>query len=178
MEYLDPTYLISTIADYREYCHDINATGGFRSARSSEARQNFGRWLCPPHFRQPPDHLLSARASCIRASDHNLGWFAVWQYYGFGESYYAYENFQNQSVHHRFEVLKMKPTNIAWPFGLAVALHGATIPDMDSNRGRDVFESRRLHSVPCVKWTRAKTGPDLAKIVDRGFSPAMLAGTM
>ena len=26
MTYLDPTFLIATIADYREYCHDVSAT--------------------------------------------------------------------------------------------------------------------------------------------------------
>jgi hypothetical protein len=25
---------------------------------------------------------------------HNIGWFAIWQYYGFGEAYYSYESFQ------------------------------------------------------------------------------------
>lgn len=61
---------------------------------------------------------------------------------------------------------------------LATALSAADLPDMDSRRGQQVFESGGCIQCHALSGRGGTTGPDLAKIIDRGFTPATLAGTM
>jgi mono/diheme cytochrome c family protein len=61
------------------------------------------------------------------------------------------------------------------PLTLAV---GAVLPSADSQRGQDVFQKQgcvRCHSVQGSGGTGA---PDLGRVVDRNFTPALLASTM
>ncbi|HYA17206.1 MAG TPA: hypothetical protein VEF06_07060 [Bryobacteraceae bacterium] len=95
MTYLDPGFLITDIADYREYCHDVSATanatlpGFLKKARLSiggSALLTSGSR--PTTYYQP---LVKLAVPLARG----LGWFATWQYYGFGDAYYSYESFQS-----------------------------------------------------------------------------------
>jgi mono/diheme cytochrome c family protein len=58
------------------------------------------------------------------------------------------------------------------------SLHAATPLGMDSTRGQQVFESRGCVQCHRLNGRGGNTAPDLGRIVDRGFTPAMLAGTM
>jgi hypothetical protein len=94
IEYLDPGTLLSAISNYREYCHDVTATAnavlpgflnhGRISAGGSALLTSGSR---PTTYYQP-------LAKVTVPITERIGWFAVWQYYGFGETYYVYENFR------------------------------------------------------------------------------------
>ena len=94
MSYLDPGTLLPTIARYREYCHDANATANLKLKRGSIAAGGSALLTAgsrPTTYYQP---LVKIQVPIT----HNLGWFAVWQYYGFGETYYNYESFQTNLI--------------------------------------------------------------------------------
>ncbi len=96
--YLDPTYLDPALSNYREYCHDVMATinavlpgflgGGTVSAGGSAMLTSGSR---PTTYYQP---LIKVNTPITK----NIAWFAIWQYYGFRESYYLFENFQNNLI--------------------------------------------------------------------------------
>ncbi|MES1262547.1 MAG: cytochrome C, partial [Acidobacteriota bacterium] len=50
----------------------------------------------------------------------------------------------------------------------------AALPDVDSMRGAQVFQTH--HCIEC--HAPGKMGPDLGRIMDRGYTPDLLAGTM
>lgn len=96
--YLDPTYLDSGLSNYREYCHDVMATvNAVLPALFDHAKISAGGSALltsgsrPTTYYQP---LIKVNAPITK----NIGWFAIWQYYGFGESYYSYENFQTNLI--------------------------------------------------------------------------------
>jgi mono/diheme cytochrome c family protein len=60
----------------------------------------------------------------------------------------------------------------------AAALSAAPPPAMDSTRGQQVFQSSGCVQCHSLNGRGGKAAPDLGKIIDRGFSPAMLAATM
>ena len=69
----------------------------------------------------------------------------------------------------------MRTITFLLPLTLAV---GAVLPSADSQRGQDVFQKQgcvRCHSVQGSGGTGA---PDLGRVVDRNFTPALLASTM
>jgi hypothetical protein len=98
IDYLDPTYLIPTLSSYREYCHDVNAVvnatlPGFLNHATVSAG---GSALLTSGSRPTTYYQPIIRFSMPITS--HIGWFAIWQYYDFGEAYYAYEDFQNHLV--------------------------------------------------------------------------------
>jgi len=70
----------------------------------------------------------------------------------------------------------MKRLAIAIPF--AAALCAAAPLAMDSTRGKEIFETHGCVQCHRLNGAGGTVGPDLGKIVDRGFTPAMLAATM
>jgi len=59
----------------------------------------------------------------------------------------------------------------------AVALYGAEI-SADSTRGAQVFEIQGCGDCHSLNGVGPSVGPDLSRLVDRGFTPASLAATM
>jgi mono/diheme cytochrome c family protein len=59
----------------------------------------------------------------------------------------------------------------------AAAAYGA-VPAADSVRGAQLFQSQHCVECHALNGVGPKVGPDLGRIVDRGFTPDMLAGTM
>jgi mono/diheme cytochrome c family protein len=59
----------------------------------------------------------------------------------------------------------------------AAALQGATIP-MDSARGDVIFQLQECVQCHRLKGMGGTTAPDLSRVLDRAFTPALLAGTM
>ncbi len=59
----------------------------------------------------------------------------------------------------------------------ASALCGASI-EMDSNRGRRVFESESCIQCHAISGEGGHLAPDLSRVIDRNFTPAELASTM
>jgi hypothetical protein len=98
MSYLDPTYLLPAVSIYREYCHDVtanvNATlpGFLRHAMLSAG----GSALLTSGSR--PTAYYQPVVKVTMPITAHVGWFAVWNYYNFAESYYSYENFRNNLV--------------------------------------------------------------------------------
>lgn len=94
IDYLDPEYLTPTLSEYREYCHDISATASFAlPAALHRAKVTAGGSALLTSGSRPTTYYQPVVRISLPVTK-NLGWFAIWQYYGFGESYYAYENFQ------------------------------------------------------------------------------------
>ena len=60
----------------------------------------------------------------------------------------------------------------------AVTLGAATIPDMDSTRGEQVFASEGCIQCHVVNGKGGHVGPDLLRVLDRSFTPSELAATM
>ena len=60
---------------------------------------------------------------------------------------------------------------------LAASLHAAAV-SADSARGRQVFEAQGCIQCHALNGIGPKTGPDLGRIADRGFTPAAMAATM
>jgi len=60
---------------------------------------------------------------------------------------------------------------------LSAAAHAAA-PAADSARGAQVFQAQHCIECHALNGVGATIGPDLGRIVDRGFTPDMLAGTM
>ena len=54
----------------------------------------------------------------------------------------------------------------------------AQIPAADSTRGEAVFQSQSCNQCHALNGTGPKVGPDLGRLVDRGFTPASLASTL
>ena len=73
----------------------------------------------------------------------------------------------------RFRIVLLMPTLL-----LAGASLRAAPPAMDSARGRELFESRGCVQCHKLNGRGGSSAPDLVRIVDRGFTPALLAGTM
>lgn len=69
-------------------------------------------------------------------------------------------------------------TRLPLVFLLSLTAISAAIVPADSTRGAQLFES--LHCVQChsVNGQGGKSGPDLGRLLDRGFTPASLAATM
>jgi cytochrome c2 len=61
---------------------------------------------------------------------------------------------------------------------LGSALLSAATISADSTRGAQVFRTQGCIGCHALKGVGGKIGPDLGKIVDRGFTPAALAATM
>lgn len=59
----------------------------------------------------------------------------------------------------------------------AIAIHAAT-PAADSTRGAAVFESQSCNQCHALNGAGPKIGPDLGRLVDRGFTPASFASTL
>src|SRR5580700_9030070 len=57
------------------------------------------------------------------------------------------------------------------------ALHAAIIP-MDSARGDQLFQSEGCVQCHRLKGAGGTTAPDLGRVLDRGYTPAELAGAM
>ena len=62
-------------------------------------------------------------------------------------------------------------------FVFAAAIH-AQIPAADSTRGEALFQSQSCNQCHALNGTGPKIGPDLGRLVDRGFTPASLASTL
>jgi hypothetical protein len=98
IDYLDPTYLLSAVSVYREYCHDVTASinttlpAFLKHAKVSAG----GSALLTSGSRPTTFYQPTIKASAPITS--HIGWFALWQYYGFGETYYIYENFRTSLV--------------------------------------------------------------------------------
>lgn len=60
----------------------------------------------------------------------------------------------------------------------AVSVYGATILPMDSARGLELFTSEGCSQCHALNGQGGKVGPDLARVLDRDFTPSALAGTM
>jgi mono/diheme cytochrome c family protein len=60
---------------------------------------------------------------------------------------------------------------------LGTLVHGET-PSMDAARGRELFQSRGCVDCHKLNGRGGSAAPDLGKIVDRGFTPTLLAATM
>jgi len=60
---------------------------------------------------------------------------------------------------------------------LSAAAHAA-VPAADSVRGAQVFQTQRCIECHALDGVGARIGPDLGTIVDRGFTPDMLASTL
>ncbi len=94
IEYLDPGTFLSGISNYSEYCHDVTATAnavlpGFLN----HARISAGGSALLTSGSRPTTYYQPLAKVTVPITDR-IGWFAVWQYYGFGETYYLYENFR------------------------------------------------------------------------------------
>jgi len=61
---------------------------------------------------------------------------------------------------------------------LPLALLAETVPSMDSGRGRQLFESQNCIQCHRLNGQGGNRAPDLGRMIDRGFTPEMLAGTM
>ena len=55
---------------------------------------------------------------------------------------------------------------------------GAVLPSADSQRGEEVFQKQECVRCHSVQGNGGRTAPDLGRIVDRNFTPALLASTM
>ena len=60
---------------------------------------------------------------------------------------------------------------------LTLAL-GAVLPSADSQRGQDVFQKQGCVRCHSVQGSGRHCAPDLGRVVDRNFTPALLASTM
>jgi mono/diheme cytochrome c family protein len=63
------------------------------------------------------------------------------------------------------------------PFLCALASNAATLP-MDSARGDQLYQSQGCVQCHQLKGMGGKTAPDLGRVLDRAYTPALLAGTM
>src|SRR5690349_7044371 len=68
-------------------------------------------------------------------------------------------------------------TRVVIAFLFATELYAAPLA-MDSARGREIFESHGCVQCHRLNGVGGTAGPDLGRIIDRGFTPAMLAATM
>lgn len=59
----------------------------------------------------------------------------------------------------------------------AIAVH-AQVPAADSARGQMVFESQACNQCHALNGRGPNLGPDLGRLIDRGFTPASLASTL
>lgn len=70
--------------------------------------------------------------------------------------------------------MKLKPAHLALVFLLsAVSGHAA-----DSTRGARLFQSENCVQCHALNGTGPKIGPDLGRLIDRGFTPASFASTL
>ena len=98
MTYLDPGFLITDIADYREYCHDISATANVTlPAFLKHARLSAGGSAVLTSGSRPTTYYQPLVKLAVPLA-RGFGWFATWQYYGFGDAYYSYESFQSNLI--------------------------------------------------------------------------------
>jgi mono/diheme cytochrome c family protein len=67
---------------------------------------------------------------------------------------------------------------LAFLFAAAGTLCGAIPLAMDSTRGQEVFTTHGCVQCHALNGQGGRIAPDLGRVVDRGFTPAMLAGTM
>jgi mono/diheme cytochrome c family protein len=68
-------------------------------------------------------------------------------------------------------------TRVLISLAFAATIHAA-IPAADSARGAKVFESQSCIQCHPLNGIGPSIGPDLGRLVDRGFTPAMLTSTM
>jgi cytochrome c2 len=61
--------------------------------------------------------------------------------------------------------------------GAAISLGAATLP-MDSTRGDLLFQLQGCVQCHSLKGVGSQSGPDLGRVLDRAYTPALLAGTM
>jgi len=69
-------------------------------------------------------------------------------------------------------------TRLAIAIPLVAAACAAAPLAMDSTRGKEIFETHGCVQCHRLNGSGGTLAPDLGKIVDRGFTPAMLAATM
>jgi len=94
IQYLDPGTLVSAISKYREYCHDVTATANaVLPAFLNHARISAGGSALLTSGSRPTTYYQPLAKVTVPITQR-IGWFAAWQYYGFGETYYFYENFR------------------------------------------------------------------------------------
>ena len=62
--------------------------------------------------------------------------------------------------------------------GASLPAAAAPVPSMDAARGRELFQSRGCVECHKLNGRGGSAAPDLGRIVDRGFTPALLAATM
>ena len=94
MSYLDPTYLVTTISNYREYCHDVSATANITLPKAwKRAKLSAGGSALLTSGSRPTQYYQPTARLTVPLTG-SLGWFALWQYYGFAENFYGFENFQ------------------------------------------------------------------------------------
>lgn len=94
MTYLDPTYLIQNTSDYREYCHDVSATMSITLPKAlNRARLTAGGTAVLTSGSRPTSYYQPTARISVPLNP-NFSWFALWQYYGFSETFYGFENFQ------------------------------------------------------------------------------------
>jgi mono/diheme cytochrome c family protein len=61
------------------------------------------------------------------------------------------------------------------PFTFAL---GAVLPSADSQRGEEIFRKQGCVQCHSLQGSGGSTAPDLGRIIDRNFTPALLASTM
>jgi mono/diheme cytochrome c family protein len=66
---------------------------------------------------------------------------------------------------------------IAFLFSVAMAL-GAVMPSADSQRGEEVFQKQGCVRCHSIQGSGGSSAADLGRIVDRNFTPALMASTM
>jgi hypothetical protein len=89
--YIDPADFLSSKSDYRENCHTVTTAITATLPRHVTLKAG-GSALVTSGSRPTSSYQPVARLAAPLA--HNVSWFAEWRYYGFGETYYQYENFR------------------------------------------------------------------------------------
>jgi hypothetical protein len=90
ISYLTPQNLTSSESIYREDCHTIS--GYFNGSYRGSKLQAGGSAVLTSGSR--PTTYYQPVAKLTVPLRKNIGWFAEWRYYGFGETFYMYEAFR------------------------------------------------------------------------------------
>ena len=177
IDYLDPGTLSQQVSRYRDNAHtgtaliDLTWPHGKRFTPKLAAGGSFfiSSGSAPTSYYQPQAKLW------LPLGKH-MSWFSEWRYYGYGEAFLLYEGFRTHLVTTGVRFTPMNRTLfVLFLSALAAQAAGFTA---DSARGARLFETLACVQCHSVNGKGGTTGPDLGRMVDRGFTPASLAATM
>ncbi len=94
--YLQPQILVSTLSNYREYCHTISGlvSGNLRSPVKGQSIKVMAGGSAVLTAGSRPTTYYQPTVRVNAPLTKSFGLFAEWRYYGLGESFYLYEAFR------------------------------------------------------------------------------------